>query len=138
MASRCFMFMYFLLPHWVPATCRRRAQTSMSTELPSGKRPATRVRPRIFQFSRCATYSTLSNPEINYLSFAYLGCQRKFHTNCNAARARFSLANDPIHIRGGLRCKYGWTDREENGNMKLKVSGFIKERSVFQNLIFQC
>ena len=24
MASRCLMFMYFLLPHWVPATWRRR------------------------------------------------------------------------------------------------------------------
>ena len=28
-ASRCFMFMYFLLPHWVPATWRSRAQTSI-------------------------------------------------------------------------------------------------------------
>ena len=32
-ASRCFMFMYFLLPHWVPATWRSRAQTSMRAEL---------------------------------------------------------------------------------------------------------
>ena len=31
------MFMYFLLPHWVPATWRSRAQTSMRAELPSGK-----------------------------------------------------------------------------------------------------
>ena len=35
-ASRCFKFMYFLLPHWVPATWRSRAQTSMRAELPSG------------------------------------------------------------------------------------------------------
>ena len=41
-ASRCFMFMYFLLPHWVPATWRSRAQTSMRAELPSGKLPTTR------------------------------------------------------------------------------------------------
>ena len=33
-ASRCFMFIYFLLPHWVPATWRRRAQTSMRAEFP--------------------------------------------------------------------------------------------------------
>ena len=26
-ASKCFMFMYFLLPHWVPATWRSPAQT---------------------------------------------------------------------------------------------------------------
>ena len=42
-ASRCFIFMYFLLPHWVPATWRSRAQTSMRAELPSGKLPTTRV-----------------------------------------------------------------------------------------------
>ena len=47
-ASRCFIFMYFLLPHWVPATWRSRAQTSMRAELPSGKLPTTRVRRRIF------------------------------------------------------------------------------------------
>ena len=40
------MFMYFLLPHWVPATWRSRAQTSMRAELPSGKLPTTRVRRR--------------------------------------------------------------------------------------------
>ena len=51
-ASRCFMFMYFLLPHWVPATWRSRAQTSMRAELPSGKLPTTRVRRRISRFSR--------------------------------------------------------------------------------------
>ena len=28
-ASRCFIFMYFLLPHWEPATWRSRAQTSI-------------------------------------------------------------------------------------------------------------
>ena len=45
-AFRCFMFMYFLLPHWVPATWRNRAQTSMRAEFPSGKLPTTRVRQR--------------------------------------------------------------------------------------------
>ena len=40
-ASRCFMFMYFLVPHWVPAIWRSRAQTSMRAELPSGKLPST-------------------------------------------------------------------------------------------------
>ena len=34
MASRCFMFIYFLLPHWVPATWRSRAQTGMNAEFP--------------------------------------------------------------------------------------------------------
>ena len=43
-ASKCFMFMYFLLPHWVPATWRSRAQTSIRAELPSGNVPTTRVR----------------------------------------------------------------------------------------------
>ena len=33
------MFMYFLLPHSVPATWRSLAQTSMRAELPSGKQP---------------------------------------------------------------------------------------------------
>ena len=35
-ASKCFMFMYFLQPHWVPATWRSLAQTSIRAELPSG------------------------------------------------------------------------------------------------------
>ena len=43
-ASKCFMFMYFLLPHWVPATWRSRAQTSIRAEFPSGNVPTTRVR----------------------------------------------------------------------------------------------
>ena len=33
-ASKCFMFMYFLLPQWVPATWRSLAQTSIRAELP--------------------------------------------------------------------------------------------------------
>ena len=37
------MLMYFLLPHWVPATWRSLAQTSMRAELPSGKQPTTLV-----------------------------------------------------------------------------------------------
>ena len=40
-ASKCFIFIYFLLPHWVPATWSRRAQTNMRAELPSGKVPTT-------------------------------------------------------------------------------------------------
>ena len=55
MASKCFIFMYFLLPHCVPATWRSRAQTSMRAELPSGKQPTTRVRRRISLFSRSMT-----------------------------------------------------------------------------------
>lgn len=39
--SRCFMFMYFFEPHWVPATCRSQAHTSINAELPSGKVPTT-------------------------------------------------------------------------------------------------
>ncbi len=50
--SKCFMFLYFLLPHWVPATWRSRAQTSIRTELPSGNVPTTRVRRRSSWFSR--------------------------------------------------------------------------------------
>ena len=53
--SRCFMFMYFLLPHWVPATWRSRAQTSMRAELPSGKLPTTRVWRRISRLSLSMT-----------------------------------------------------------------------------------
>ena len=49
MASRCLMFMYFLLPHWVPATWRRQA------ELPSGKVPTTLVRLRISRLRRSMT-----------------------------------------------------------------------------------
>ena len=54
-ASRCFIFMYFLLPHWEPATWRSRAQTSIRAELPSGKLPTTRVRRRISRFSLSMT-----------------------------------------------------------------------------------
>ncbi len=50
--SRCFMLMYFLLPHCVPATCRSLAHTSINAELPSGKQPTTRVRRRISRLSR--------------------------------------------------------------------------------------
>ena len=53
--AKCFIFMYFLLPHWVPATWRRRAQTSIRAELPSGKVPTTRVLRRISRFSRSIT-----------------------------------------------------------------------------------
>ena len=48
------MFMYFLSPHWGPATWRSRAQTSIRAELPSGKLSATRVR-RISRFSLSIT-----------------------------------------------------------------------------------
>ena len=42
-ASKCFMFMYFLQPHCVPATWRSLAQTSIRAEFPSGNVPTTRV-----------------------------------------------------------------------------------------------
>ena len=51
-APKCFLFMYFLQPHWVPATWRSRAQTSIRAEFPSGNVPITRVRRRISRFSR--------------------------------------------------------------------------------------
>ena len=46
---------YFLLPHWVPATWRSRAQTSIRAEFPSGNVPTTRVLRRISRFSRSIT-----------------------------------------------------------------------------------
>ena len=49
------IFMYFLLPHWVPATWRSLAQTSIRAEFPSGNVPTTRVLRRISQFSRSIT-----------------------------------------------------------------------------------
>ena len=52
---QCFMYMYFLLPHWVLAIWRSRVQTSMRAELPSRKLPTTRVRRRISRFSRSMT-----------------------------------------------------------------------------------
>ena len=54
-ASRCFVFMYFLLPHWAPATWRSRAHAGMRAELPSGKAPTTRVRRQISRLSRSTT-----------------------------------------------------------------------------------
>ena len=54
-ASKCFMFMYFLQPHWVPATWRSRAQTSIRAEFPSGNAPTTLVLRRISRFSRSIT-----------------------------------------------------------------------------------
>ena len=54
-ASKCFMFMYFLLPHWVPATWRSLAQTIIRAEFPSGNVPTTRVLRRISRFSRSIT-----------------------------------------------------------------------------------
>ena len=38
-ASKCFIFMYFLLPHWVCAAWRSFAQTSIRAEFPSGNAP---------------------------------------------------------------------------------------------------
>ena len=54
-ASKCFIFMYFLLPHWVHATWRSLAQTSIRAEFPSGNVPTTRVLRRISRFSRSIT-----------------------------------------------------------------------------------
>ena len=42
-------------PHWVPATWRSLAQTSIRAEFPSGNVPTTRVRRRISRFSRSIT-----------------------------------------------------------------------------------
>lgn len=50
-ASRCFIFMYFFLPRWLPDRWRSQAQNSMKTELPSGKLLTIRVRQQIFRFS---------------------------------------------------------------------------------------
>ena len=62
-ASRCFMFMYFLFPHWVPATWRNLAETSIRAELSSGKLPTTRVRRRISRFNLSITLiSTNTGP----------------------------------------------------------------------------
>ena len=47
--------MYFLLPHWVPATWRSLAQTSIRAEFPSGNVPTTRVLRRIPRFSLSIT-----------------------------------------------------------------------------------
>ena len=52
---KCFMFMYFLQPHWVPATWCSLAQTSIRAEFPSGNVPSTRVHRRISRFSRSIT-----------------------------------------------------------------------------------
>ena len=49
------MFLYFLLPHWLPATWRNQAQTSIRAEFPSGKLPTARVRRRISRFSLSTT-----------------------------------------------------------------------------------
>ena len=38
-SSRRFMFMYFLHPHWVPATWRSRAHTNINAEFPPGNSP---------------------------------------------------------------------------------------------------
>ena len=54
-ASKCFMFMYFLLPHWVPATWRSWAQTGIRAEFSSVNVPTTRVLRRISRFSRSTT-----------------------------------------------------------------------------------
>ena len=95
-ASRCFMFMYFLLPHWVPATWRSRAQTSMRAELPSGKLPTTRVRRRISRFSRSMTLGE--------------GLQKR-HPKTETTPPRRSLrpvAGHPTGASGGAeRCRAG-------------------------------
>ena len=49
--------MYFLLPHWVPATWRSRAQTSIRAEFPSGNVPTARVLRRI-HFLQLSDYNS--------------------------------------------------------------------------------
>lgn len=54
----CFEMLHihvFLVPHWIPATCRSLAQTSVNEEFPSGKEPTTQVRLRISLFRRSIT-----------------------------------------------------------------------------------
>lgn len=55
MASRGFIFMCFLLPHWVPATCRSWAQTSIKAEFPSGKALTILILRRSSRFIRSIT-----------------------------------------------------------------------------------
>lgn len=50
--SGCCKFIYFLLPHWVPATWRSRAHTGTSAAFPSGNALTTLVLRRISRFSR--------------------------------------------------------------------------------------
>ena len=50
--SRNVLFIYFLLPYWVPTTWRKRAQTRMGAEFPSGKQPTTLVRRLISRLCR--------------------------------------------------------------------------------------
>lgn len=94
-ASRCFIFMYFLLPHWEPATWRSRAQTSIRAELPSGKLPTTRVRRRISRFSRV-------NPK--FCVTAKLWC--KIEQKCfkaGAAQAAAAFSTKITALRGNVK-----------------------------------
>ena len=93
-ASRCLMFIYFLLPHWVPATWRRRAQTSIRAELPSGKVPTTLVRLRISRFRRSLTLFVRIRGQCSKCQ--YFGVQRLFRGI--GAVIRFSLMQI-IHCR---------------------------------------
>ena len=94
--SRCFIFMYFLFPHWVPATWRSRAQTSIRAELPSGKLPTTRVRRRISRFSL----------SITALFSCRFKCscpprrQRHFHGNADRAYNTLHFASKVVCQRG--------------------------------------
>jgi hypothetical protein len=46
------IFKYITDPHFVPATCRSLAATSINAEFPSGKFPTTRVRCRTYRITR--------------------------------------------------------------------------------------
>ena len=109
----CFLFMYFLLPHWVPATWRSRAQTSMRAELPSGKIPTTRVLRRISRFSLsifmphsiCATYCTLSTIKNRHLrnqsKMAFFCFVSEHHLDGKAAAEEVGVRPIPIWWRRG-------------------------------------
>ena len=69
--------MYFLLPHWVPATWRSRAQTNMRAELPSGKVPTNNVIERLNREIRRRTRVVGTFPDGN--SALMLVCARLRH-----------------------------------------------------------
>ena len=117
--SKCFLFMYFLLPHWVPATWRSRAQTSMRAELPSGKIPTTRVLRRISRFSLsifmphsiCATYCTLST-----IKNRHLRNQSKMTVFCFALEHH--LDGEAAAKEIGVRPNLVWWRRGESNNSR--------------------
>ena len=75
----------FLQPHWVPATWRSLAQTSIRAEFPSGNVPTTRVLRRISRFSSSFSVSS-TLPRTNSLILPYYN---KFGQESRAASPAF-------------------------------------------------